>query len=219
MSAQDSIPAGRAEEAGLVAQTLGEDADIDDEERARGKLYALLGYLLAAPPATDDLARLQAIEGDESDLGRALSALAAAAGNSDAEALRDEYHALFIGVGRGELNPFASYYLTGFLQEKPLANLRLDMARLGIARTEDVPEPEDHIASLCEMMAGLILGAFGAPAGLAEQQRFFNAHIGPWAVRFFEDLETAETAVFYVPVGTVGKLFMTIESQAFEMAA
>ncbi len=202
-----------------MARTLGEDVDIGDEERARGKLYALLGYLLAAPPGREDLDRLRAVEGDESDLGRALSALAEAAGRAETEALRDEYHALFIGVGRGELNPFASYYLTGFLQEKPLANLRLDMARLGIARAEGVPEPEDHIASLCEMMAGLILGAFGEPASLAEQQRFFNAHIGPWAARFFEDLEAAESAVFYAPVGTVGRLFMSIESQAFEMAA
>lgn len=202
-----------------MARMLGEDTDLGEEELARGKLYALLGYLLTAPPGADDLGRLQDIEGDESELGRALSALAAVAGSSDAEALRDEYHTLFIGVGRGELNPFASYYLTGFLQEKPLAKLRIDMARLGITRAEGVPEPEDHMASLCEMMAGLILGAFGAPAGIAEQQLFFNAHLAPWAARFFEDLEAAEAAVFYAPVGAIGKLFMTIEEQAFEMAA
>lgn len=208
-----------------MAQTMGgEDeptgsADLSEEERSRGELYALLGRLLAAPPSAEDLDRLSAIEGDDSALGRALTTLAAAAKAADAEAVGDEYHALFIGLGRGELVPFASYYLTGFLQEKPLAKLRLDMAQLGIARADKVPEPEDHIAALCEMMAGLILGVFGAPADLAEQERFFSAHLGPWATRFFEDLEAAEAAVFYGPVGTIGKLFMAIESRAFEMAA
>ena len=78
---------------------------------------------------------------------------------------------LTLEIGRGELVPFASYYRTGFLNEKPLAKLRGDMARLGIARAESVKEPEDHIAALCEMMAGLITGAFGAPQGLAAQQQ------------------------------------------------
>ncbi|MGB0756514.1 MAG: TorD/DmsD family molecular chaperone, partial [Candidatus Puniceispirillaceae bacterium] len=122
------------------------------------------------------------------------------------------------GVGRGELLPYCSYYLTGFLNEKPLANLRKDMAQIGMARADDVKDPEDHIASLCDMMAGLITGAFGRPFSVSEQANFFNKHLAPWAGLFFSDLEAAKTAVFYAPVGTMGRIFMDIESQAFSMS-
>ncbi len=133
--------------------------------------------------------------------------------------LEEEYFNLFIGVGQGELLPFGSYYLTGFLNEKPLAALRVDMDELGIGRVEGVKEPEDHIASLCEMMAGMITGAFGEPVSLDRQRAFFDKHIGCWAPRFFEDLQAAESAAFYMPIGSIGSVFMTVESQAFEMAA
>jgi TorA maturation chaperone TorD len=115
--------------------------------------------------------------------------------------------------------PFASFYLTGFLHEKPLAKLRGAMAELGIAARDDVFEPEDHIAALAEMMAGLITGAFGAPADLPTQQRFFEDHIAGWAGRFFEDLEKAPSADFYKPVGALGRALVGIETQAYAMAA
>ena len=162
---------------------------------------------------------LASLKGNEGELGEAVNALAAAARASDPKTLEEEYFDLFIGVGQGELVPFGSYYLTGFLHEKPLAKLRGDMRLLGIAREESVKEPEDHVSALCEMMAGLISGSFGAPADLAEQRRFFDTHIGCWAPRFFEDLQAARNARFYMPVGTIGRLFMAIEAQAFEMAA
>jgi TorA maturation chaperone TorD len=133
--------------------------------------------------------------------------------------LEQEYFDLFVGVGRGELLPYGSYYLAGFLYEKPLARLRGDMRRLGIARAEGVHEPEDHIAALMEMMSGLITGAFGQPAELATQRQFFAAHIGSWAPRFFEDLESAEAADFYRSVGRVARQFVAIEAEAFEMTA
>lgn len=202
-----------------MADDSGGPGGLAEEESARGELYLLLGRLLKMPPEADDLKRLGALEGDDSELGSALATLAAAARARSLAAIREEYHDLFIGVGKGELAPYASYYLTGFLYEKPLSALRADMSALGIARADEVCEPEDHIAALCEMMAGLIDGAFGKPADLATQQRFFDAHIGSWAPRFFEDLEAATSAVFYMPVGTIGKLFMGIEAQAFEMAA
>ena len=193
--------------------------DIAEEDQLRAQWYALLGRFLSAPPdaATREVAR--ALVGDESDLGQGVKALAAAAQGMTVEAVDEEYFDLFIGVGRGELLPYASYYLTGFLNEKPLAALRRDMAELGIARLEDVKEPEDHIASLCEMMAGMITGAFGAPVALDRQRRFFDKHIGCWAPRFFEDLQAAQSAVFYMPIGTIGSVFMSVESQAFEIAA
>lgn len=195
------------------------ESGVSEEDLLRANVYLLLGQLLAKPPDRATLDMVGGLEGDDSGMGQALNTLAAAARASTPEAVDDEYHALFIGVGQGELNPYGSYYLTGFLYEKPLANLRFDMTELGIARTEDVHEPEDHIAALCEMMCGLITGAFGVPADLVEQQKFFSAHIAPWAHRFFEDLERARSAAFYMPVGTVGRLFMEIENQAFLMAA
>ncbi len=202
-----------------TGETLGSVGEIAEEDTLRAELYTLLGWLLRSPATASELRRVAALEGDDSELGRAIRVLAAAARAAQPEAVEDEYHTLFIGVGGGELTPYASYYLTGFTYEKPLAKLRIDMGKLGIGRAEDESEPEDHIAALCEMMAGLITGAFGAPADLATQQRFFDTHIAPWSGKLFEDLEVAASAALYMPVGTIGKLFMAIETQAFQMAA
>ena len=130
-----------------------------------------------------------------------------------------EYNALFIGLGRGELLPYASYYLTGFLNEKPLANLRADMAALAITRAPNVFEPEDNIASLMEMMAGMIVGRFGAPVALSRQRDFFNRHVGIWAGHFFADLQAAKTSVLYASVGAVGSALIEIEREAYRMTA
>jgi TorA maturation chaperone TorD len=193
--------------------------EMTEEDGLRVQWYALLARLLGAAPDRETLAFLAGLRGTEGELGQAVTALAAAARAAEPKTVEQEYFDLFVGVGQGELVPFGSYYLTGFLHEKPLARLRGDMRLLGIAREESVKEPEDHISALCEMMAGLISGSFGAPADLAEQRRFFDTHIGCWAPRFFEDLQAARAASFYMPVGTIGRLFMAIEAQAFEMAA
>jgi TorA maturation chaperone TorD len=183
----------------------------------RAQCYALLARFLASPPTAETLALARGLRGDGSDLGRALDALAAVAAKTTPNAAEIEYHDLFIGVAQGELQPYASYYLTGFLHEKPLADLRGEMAVLGIVRRVGVHEPEDHIAALCEMMAGLISGAFDARADLDAQRKFFERHIAPWAPRFFADLESAKAAVLYMPIGTIGRLFMRIENEAFAM--
>ncbi len=193
--------------------------DIADEDRLRAHWYALLARLLTVSPDQGTLDFMRGLRGDETPLGRGVAALAAAARATSPARVEQEYFDLFIGVGQGELLPYGSYYQTGFLNEKPLATLRADMAALGIARVSQVREPEDHIASLCEIMAGLITGAFGAPVDLARQQDFFARHVGSWAPRFFEDLEAARAAALYMPVGTIGKIFIAIESQGFEMAA
>lgn len=199
--------------------SMAAQVQISDEDQLRAGWYALLAQLLSREPGDQLLRMLRGLEGDESELGKGIRALAAAARGTTVESARQEYFDLFVGLGQGELLPYASYYLTGFLNEKPLARLRGDMARLHIARADDVSEPEDHIAALCEMMAGLITGGFGTPAELSEQHQFFDTHIGCWAPRFFEDLQGAQSAVLYMPVGTIGRLFMAIEAQAFEMAA
>jgi len=193
--------------------------DIGEEDRMRADLYDFLGLLLAGPPNRSLLKQTAALQGDDTPLGGAVAALARIAQHSAPPALEREFNALFIGLGRGELLPYASYYLTGFLNEKPLAGLRRDMAARGMTRAPNVYEPEDNIASCMEMMAGLITGRFGDPAPLADQTTFFNRHIGPWAGHFFTDLEAARNSVFYAPVGAVGRIFMGIETQAFRMGA
>ena len=200
-----------------AAARMGVAVTIDPEDEQRAQLYRLLARLLAAPP-DQTLLRLAAdLKGDDTPLGRGIAALAARAGRTTPATAADEYGDLFIGIGRGELVPYASYYLAGFLNEKPLARLRGEMARLGIARADGVKEPEDHIAALCEMMAGLIEGRFGDPAPLSTQRRFFDGHLAAWGPQFFTDLAGARAAVLYAPVGTIGQAFMAIEATAFTM--
>ncbi len=189
-------------------------------EAQRAALYALLARLLAAPPDSEFLENLQNLEGDETPLGTALSELATAARIGPDE-LSDEFTKLFYGMGQGgEILPYASYYLTGSLHDRPLAELRRDMDRLGIARGNVNNEPEDHAAALMEMMHGLILGRFGiGAADLSQQTDFFNAHVATWAGDFFVDLEASPAAVFFVAVAKLGRLFLEVEGDAFQMAA
>lgn len=187
------------------------------EDRLRADLYRLLAALLARPPSNELLAMVSGLSGDDSELGRGMTAMARIAQNTDAAVISQEYHDLFIGLGRGELVPFGSYYLTGFLHEKPLARLRETMAAHGIERSADASEPEDHIAAVCDMMAALILGDLGRPASLQDQREFFNGHVGNWALHFFGDLEGARSSVLYAAVGRIGRLFMEIEATAFAM--
>ena len=192
---------------------------ISEEDRLRADLYNYLGVLLATPPDQMMLDQTAALSGDDTTLGQAIQGLARVAKVSKPKAVQSEFNALFIGLGRGELLPYASYYLTGFLNEKPLANLRATMARFGMTRSKDVFEPEDNIASLMEMMAGMIVGRFGRVATLDEQQEFFNAHIGTWAAHYFADLQAAKSSVLYASVGAVGAAFMDIEREAFRLSA
>ncbi len=194
-------------------------SEVSDEDRLRADLYNYLGLMLSGPPDQILLEQSAGLSGDDTDLGQAINGLARVAKVSKPKAVRTEFNALFIGLGRGELLPFASYYLTGFLNEKPLANLRATMADFGMTRADDVFEPEDNIASLMEMMAGMIVGRFGRVASLAEQQSFFNAHIGTWASHYFSDLQGAKSSVLYASIGAVGLAFMDIEKEAFRMTA
>lgn len=190
---------------------------IDETDRSRVNVYRLLARLLREPPDAALLSILTQMTGDESELGQAIADLAKAAADTSIAESRDEYNVLFIGLGRGVLTPFGSYYLTGFMHEKPLARLRNDMRPLNIARSDDVKDPEDHAAALMEMMAGLIDGSFGAAQPLSVQKAFFDSHVGSWTPHFFKDLESCSSAQLFKPVGRMGRLFMTIEQGAFEM--
>ncbi len=190
---------------------------IDEIDRARAAEYSLLSTLLARSPDAQLISRLARLEGDASPLGLAHAALGQAAAKTDAESAAREYFALFVGLGRGELLPYASYYLTGFLNSRPLARVRETLARIGVERAEGESEPEDHAAILCEVMAGLAGGDIAAPA--VTDRQFFETHLAPWIGRFFADLERAESAGFYARVGALGRVFVEIETEAFTLPA
>lgn len=191
------------------------ESEVDDVKLARASEYALLGTLLLRAPDASLLERLGFMTGDATPLGLAHIQLAEAAQRASVEQVEREFFDLFIGVGRGELLPYASYYLTGFLHERPLARLREDLARFGIARAEGVVEPEDHAGILCEIMSGLSSGEFTAPPDA--DRTIFERHMTPWIGRFFSDLENAEAADFYRSVGAVGRVFIEIEAEAFAL--
>ena len=192
---------------------------ITEEDQLRADLYDFLSAPLARPANKALLDKTAKLSGDETDLGRAIGTLAKLAVQSSVKSVEREFNALFIGLGRGELLPYGSYYMTGFLNEKPLALLRDDMAKNSIVRAENIYEPEDNIASVLEMMSGLIMGRFGEVVSLSQQKTFFNRHIAPWAGHFFTDLEGAEGSLFFAPIGAIGRHFMAIEKEAFRITA
>jgi len=151
--------------------------DVAPEDRARAVVYSFLAKALYAAPKPEQAETATYFAGDESELARCFKEFLASFEAADKNSLGHEYHDLFIGVGRGELQPFGSYYLTGFLNEKPLAELRHDLDDLGFERAMGVSEPEDHIAALCDVMSQLVEGTGAGEFTLYEQERFFSAHV------------------------------------------
>ncbi len=188
---------------------------MDEIDTARAQEYALLATLLARAPDAQLFLRLAGLQGDATPLGLAHVALAEAASRTTVERVEREYFDLFVGIGRGELLPYGSYYLSGFLYERPLARLRAALSRLGIERSAGHAEPEDHAATLCEIMAGLAGGRFSAPP--EAEREFFEHHVAPWMGRFFTDLEQAQAADFYRAAGTLGRVFIQVETGAFAL--
>ena len=200
----------------LYSERIVPDGAIDVIDAARAQEYALLANLLLSAPSAALLEQIAHLNADATPLGRAHAALAEAASIAVATEVEREYFDLFVGLGRGELLPYASYYLTGFLNERPLSRLRDDLAALGIERMENNFEPEDHAATLCEIMAGFAAARF--PASPQAQRAFFEKHVSRWMGRLFADMEKAENAKFYQSVGTLGRVFLEIESEAFTFA-
>ncbi len=202
-----------------AADVTADDPELTEEDQVRANTYRLLGTLLAQPPGMQVLDLLKQVEIDDreqdSGMAAAWKTLGLAASRSSLEQLDDEYHALFIGVGRGEVVPYSSWYLTGFMMERPLAQLRQDLKRFGLEREDNVKEPEDHAGALCETMSLLI----GSPKEITPhmQKLFFDQHLAPWIGKFFEDLQQAETASFYSAVGALGEQFVEVERRYLEM--
>jgi TorA maturation chaperone TorD len=178
--------------------------------------YLLLAALLIKPPSTQFLAVLQDLhwEGLPPNPDRDLESLCQAARVYSQTAIANEYHILFVGLGRGEMMPYASWYKEKRLQSRPLVSLRSDLMGLGLIRQTECLEPEDHAGTLCEIMA-LITGE-GCRMEYAAQARFFQNHLNPWLPAFFKDLQSAGSARFYRQVGLFGSSFMESESQFFE---
>ncbi|MEZ5534286.1 MAG: molecular chaperone TorD family protein [Thiolinea sp.] len=200
--------------AGAVIPLQDERAVHAPEQQYRAGAYSLLAALLRDVPTREILSRtagLNAPDNDTDELAVSMKMLGLAAKHSDQSSVDDEYHALFIGLGRGEVVPYGSWYLTGFLMEKPLGQLRTDLELLGFERDPSVKEPEDHIAALCEVMALLIQE--GSP--LSTQSQFFLKHMSKWLDRFFDDLTHAASASFYQAVARFGAAFIAFERQYF----
>ena len=191
-------------------------APLGTDQKLRIGAYTLVARLLRdAPdqPLLDYLVEAGRNSDGRDEIATAMGSLASAAAACEPAAANEEFHDLFIGVGRGELVPFASWYLTGFLMEKPLSLLRTDLAELGFERQPEVREPEDHAAALAEVMAMLITDSVEH----ASQQQFFDRHMSPWLLRFFTDLSQAKSASFYRAVGQFGSAFIKLENRYFSM--
>jgi TorA maturation chaperone TorD len=209
----------RASSAATTVRDGGVEATADDAVRAN--TYALLATLLAKPPSPEILELLKQInvpaEAAAAQMAACWEALRLASEHAQLDALADEYQDLFIGVGRGELMPYGSWYTTGFLMDRPLTVLREDLSALGFERQQEVYEPEDHVAALCETM-GMIIGS-SEEIPFATQRKFFSDHMGHWMQRFFEDLQNAKSARFYRTVGQLGEQFIGFEKRYLGMLA
>lgn len=203
-------------QAQLVASTL-------DEETARAEVYGLLAALYYAAPSAELHENIRVAVTEAPAAGALLEGswgeLVAAAREQSLSDIAQEYDALFGGVGKPELYLFGSHYLSGFLNEKPLAALRADIAALGLARDETMPETEDHVAYLCEVMRYLIAGDDVAVANLTRQREFFARHVQPWLPMLCEAVMQHPKARFYRALAAFTQTFVSVEAQGFDMLA
>jgi TorA maturation chaperone TorD len=192
-----------------------------DEETARAELYGLLALVYYAQPAPELIAQLRVAVTDAPTAGGFLEepwrGLVGVTRAMDDASITAEYTTLFGGVGKPEVYLFGSFYLSGFLNEKPLAALRADIAELGLARDDAMSETEDHFAYLCEVMRYLIAGDDVAVANLTRQRAFFSTHVQPWALRMCDALQAHPKARFYAAVAALTRAFVAVESQGFDM--
>ena len=201
-----------------TAQSIKFESPDQGEETARADLYGLLATLLYAPPTQallDTIAR--APVAGEGVLQSAWAELVTVCRSAQQETVRAEYEQLFYGVGKPEVMLYGSYYLSGFLMEKPLAELRTALAKLGLQRSDQVTESEDHLAALCEVMRYLIASDDVVHANLHTQQQFFADHMQVWVIDCCKTLEAYPHANFYKSVARLARTFFDVEMQAFDM--
>jgi TorA maturation chaperone TorD len=201
----------------MVFQSTG----VLDEETARSELYGLLAGVLYASPAIELIAQIRAAATDTPAAGAFLEepwrSFVGVTRSMTDQAIRDEYDALFGGMGKPEVYLYGSHYLSGFLNEKPLARLRTELNSLGLERSEVMSDTEDHFAYLCEVMRYLIAGDDVAVANLTRQREFFSTHIQPWVNLMCDDIQSNTKANFYASLAELTRAFMGIEAQGFDM--
>ena len=192
-----------------------------DEETARAEVYGLLAALYYAPPTPELLAQLRVAvtqaPAEGGFLEESWRAVVASVRELDDASVAKEFNALFAGVGKPEVYLFGSHYLTGFLNEKPVARLRTDLAKLGLERDEAMPETEDHFAYLCEVMRYLIAGDDVAVANLTQQKSFFGDHVQPWTTAMCDAIGQHPRAKFYAALSEFTRAFLSVENQGFDM--
>ena len=214
----DASPETRHRESGKTIPVVTEDQlQLQRDQRERAALYNALGALLAVPAQGDTLESLRSLpdaEDAETPLEISWQLVRRAAHSYDPQQIDDEFHDLFVGLGRGEIVPYGSWHLTGFLMEKPLGALRADLRRLGFERADGVSESEDHIASLCQVMAAIIIAE---DIDFDTEKAFFGEHLAPWAPDFFSALQNAAAAGFYRAVGNLGHSFFEVEKNYLSM--
>jgi TorA maturation chaperone TorD len=195
------------------------------DDQARADLYAVLARLLLAPPDASLLAALAnsapiIAQGGAPALARCWEDLSLASSVMDAGAVAAEFNSLFVSIGTPPVDPYGSRYLAGFINDTPLAELRADLARLGLRRARGVVEFEDHLGALCETMRVLVAGAPGIDsAPIAQQEMFFDRHILPWCGRALDDIASADGANYYRLVARLGAAFLALETEAFALGA
>jgi TorA maturation chaperone TorD len=192
-----------------------------DEETARAEVYGLLAALYYAPPSAELMSQLRVAVTEAPAAGAFLEeswrGVVAAARELGDQQVVAEFDELFGGVGKPEVMLFGSHYLSGFLNEKPLAQLRSDLAELGLARDESMPETEDHVAYVCEVMRYLIAGDDVAVANLTRQRAFFAAHVQTWVPQMCDALAAHPKARFYAALAGFTNAFIGVEAQGFDM--
>lgn len=192
-----------------------------DEETARAEIYGLLAQLYYAPPSAEVMTALRVAVTEAPAAGAFLEEpwreLVGTARAMSDEAVASEYQALFGGVGKPEVYLFGSHYLSGFLNDKPLARLRTDLAALGLARDEAMSESEDHVAYLCEVMRYLIAGDDVAISNLTRQRDFFATHLQTWTTALCDAIAGHPKARFYAGLADFTRAFMNVEAQGFDM--
>lgn len=196
---------------------------VSPEDVARARWYATLAEFFRAPPSAARLREIgrqaappAASDADPAPLARAWNTFAHACANADAEALREEYEAAFLGVGKAEVFLNASWHLSGYLHERPLVDLREHLALLGVARRPDVSDTEDHVAALCETMAWLIVASPGPLRTLSTQRVFFERFLSPWYESLVSAIEHCGVTDFYKHVARLLGEFLAVERQAFD---
>jgi TorA maturation chaperone TorD len=195
-----------------------------DEETARAELYGLISELFYAPPRAELLAQLRVAATEAPTSGGFLEEpwrqLVGAARDMDDRSIHNEHHTLFGGVGKPEVYVYGSHFLTGFLNEKPLAQLRTDLAALGLGRDEaTMSETEDHVSYVFEVMRFLVAGDDVSVSNLTQQAQFFSAHVQTWVPAFCDALQATPRARFYSALAELTRAFVNVEAQGFDMLA